>query len=78
MPVSMNATVGGQTGPAKTLTSIPITGITSLAIDVAKAVMTIHYNNGTGQKKLELDFVLTTTFTDSIVSLLNTVVVSGS
>lgn len=74
----MNATVGGKTGAAQTITSAAITGITSLTINVSNGVMTILYNPGTGPKRIELDFVLTTTLTDSISSLVNTVVVSGT
>lgn len=78
MPVSMNATVSGRTGISQAITSAAITGITRVDINVSAAVMTVYYNAGRGPQKIELDFVLTTTLTDSISSLVNTVVVSGT
>lgn len=78
MPVSMNATVTGRTGVGQLISANVISNITQVFIDVSKGVMTIHYNSTYGPKRLELDFVLTTTFTDTIAALVNTVVISGS
>ena len=78
MPVSANATVTGRTGVGQLISSAAITGIKKITIDIGSSVMSIDFDKGRGPQHLELDFVLTTTLTDTISSLVNTIVVSGS
>jgi hypothetical protein len=75
MPGSGVGTLTGIGGPAVTVTSLGITGITSILIEPVRGVLTIKYGNN---QKIELDYVLTTTLTDIISSLISTIVASGT
>ena len=77
---SATATVGGKVGPALTVTSLAVPNVQSLTLNFAASRGTITwYPTGSGVlRTLDFDLILTTTLTDTISSLVNTLVVSGS
>lgn len=75
---SASATASGQTGPAKTFTSLALPAVQLLSLDFQRGVGHIEWNAAQGKRTLDFDLVLTTTLTDSISSLVNTLVISGS
>ncbi len=70
-----NATLTGRTGIGSLISSLAVTNLALLEIDFVRGVTIIHTVDN---RRIELDFVLTTTFTDSIAALVNTIVMSGS
>lgn len=77
---SATATAGGQVGPAKTFSSLALPNVQRLDLNFAASTGTIYwYPTGSGVlRSINFDLVLTTTLTDSIASLVNTLVISGA
>jgi len=79
MPVSATATASGRTGPGSAFSSLALANVQSLTLDFARAVGRIEFLAVGGKPRtLDFDLVLTTTLTDTISSLVNTLVISGS
>lgn len=75
-----NLTLGGKTGPAVTMASLPFANISRLDLDFAANRGTVYQsNNASGQpRRVEFDLILTTTLTDTITSLVNVLAIAGS
>jgi hypothetical protein len=78
--VTANLTLSGKTGPALTISSASLPGVSRLDLDFAASRGTAYLPGGvTGSpKKVEFDLVLTTTLTDTITSLVNAITVAGT
>lgn len=76
---SATATAGGQTGAAVTFASLALPNVTLLTLDFRASVGHIEWvTTGGKPRSLDFDLVLTTTLTDTISSLVNTLVISGA
>ena len=75
-----NLTLSGKSGPAQTMTTIAVPNISRLDLDFAASRGTVYANNAVnGQpRKIEFDMIVTTTLTDTITSLVNTLVIAGT
>jgi hypothetical protein len=75
-----NLTLGGKTGPAQTMTAIPLANISRLDLDFAASRGTVYQSaNAAGQpRRIEFDLILTTTLTDTITALVNVIAIAGS
>jgi len=73
------ATAGGRQGPALAFTALALPNVQSLTLNFNASVGRIHWITNAGQPRaLEFDLTLTTTLTDTISNLVNTLVISGS
>jgi hypothetical protein len=77
--VTANVTLSGQTGPAKTMSSVSLANASRLDLDFAASRGTVYAPGVNGQpRKVEFDMVLTTTLTDTITSLVNAIAIAGA
>lgn len=76
---SGSATLSGKVGPALALTSLAVSNIRLLCLDFDHSVLHVEWMTNQGKlKTIDIDMILTTTLTDSIASLVHTIVASGS
>ena len=75
-----NLTLSGKSGPAQTMTSIALSNIARLDLDFTASRGTVFVNNAVnGQpRRVDFDMILTTTLTDTVATLIHTMVVSGT
>lgn len=73
------ATVGGQTGPAKTFASLALPNVKQLNLDFAASSGRVNWVTNDGRPRtLDFDLILTTTLTDTITSLVNAITIAGA
>jgi len=73
------ATLTGRTGPSLIFTAIPAPNLRRVEINLEDSLGRAEWIDNSGaQRFVEWDLVLTTTLTDTIAALLNTIVVSGT
>lgn len=73
------ATATGKVGPALTFTSLALNPVKSLNLNFAASTGHITWVTPEGKpREMFFDLVLTTTLTDTISNLVNTLVISGT
>jgi hypothetical protein len=75
MPVG-SATVTAKTGPATQATSMALSGVTSMVIDIKRQVIQFYQGNELTGPAKEFDLTGVTTLTDTIASTNHAIVVS--
>jgi hypothetical protein len=79
MPQSSgSATLTGRTGPGVLMTAIPAPNLRIVTLDFTHSVMHVEFVNANGEQSVDLDMILTTTLTDTIATLIHTIVTGGS
>jgi len=73
---TFSATVTAKTGPAKQVTSLSLTGLTSISVDVRRQVIQLYQGNELTGPTKEFDLTGVTTITDTIASGNHTLVIS--
>jgi len=73
---TFSATVTAKTGPAKQITSLALTGLTSIRVDVKREVIQLFEGSEAGAPTYEFDLHGVTTITDTIAGGVHTIVIS--
>lgn len=68
----------GRVGPGLLALGITANNLTVLTLDFAHSVIHVEWKGPNGPQDIDLDMVMTTNLTDTIVNYLHTMIVSGS